>query len=73
MSYGTVLCRKQNDLAARDYSYIEYFRKSIMNAPDSIHKDSVLRLIKFHEGLRDNFSASLRQVNHLIHIGGLHD
>ena len=70
MSYGSFLCRKQNDLAARDYSYIEYFRKSIMTIPDG-KKDVVLRLIKFHEGLRDYFTASLRQVNHLIHIGGL--
>ena len=73
MSYGSVLCRKQHDLAARDYSYIKYFRKSIMTVPDGSRKDEVLHLIKFHEGLRDYYSASLREVNHLIHIGGLHN
>ena len=43
VSYGTLLCYEQKDLdpTAKDYSYIEYFQKSIMNAPDSTHKDVV--------------------------------
>ena len=60
---------KDIDPAAKDYGYIEYFRKSIMNVPDCSHKDSVLLLIKFHESKREYFTASLRHVNHLIQIG----
>ena len=77
VSYGMLLCHKQKDLdpAAKDYSYIEYLQKSIrqlLNVPDSIQKDGVLRLnnslVKFHESTRDYFSTSLRQVNNLIQI-----
>ena len=53
---------KQEDLdpTARDYSYIEYYRRS---------ENSENLYIKFHESKRDYFSASLRQVNHLVQIG----
>ena len=52
---------KQEDLdpTARDYSYIEYYRRSVASEI----------LVKLHEGKRDYFSASLRQVNHLVQIG----
>ena len=64
------LNRKQHNLepAARDYGYIEYLRRSLMDTADN-SKDSISRLIKLHESERDYFTASLRQVNHLIQIG----
>ena len=69
------MCRKQTvnkqlniDQTTKDYGYIEYLRKSIMNAPDSSQKESLLLTIKFHEAKRDYFSTSLRQVNHLLQI-----
>ena len=70
LSYGILLCDKQKELdpTAKDYSYIEYLQKSIMNLPDGIHKDGMLRLNKFHESTRDYYTASLRQVNNLIQI-----
>ena len=57
VSYGTFLCQKESDLdpALKDYGYIEYLQEST--------------LIKSHESARDYFTASLRQVNHLIQIG----
>ena len=66
-----LLCHKQIDLdpTVKDYSYIEYLQKSVLNAKDSIHKDGLLRLNKVHESERDYFTASLRQVNNLIQIG----
>ena len=65
--YGMLLCHKQIDLdpTVKDYSYIEYLQKSVMNAPDSIHKNGLLRLNKVHESARDYFTTSLRQVNNL--------
>ena len=71
VSYGILLCDKQKELdpTAKDYSYIEYLQKSIMNLPDGIHKDGMLHLNKFHESSRDYYTASLRQVNNLIQIG----
>ena len=67
---------KQDDLdpTAKDYSYIEYLRKSMVackfdsTAPDIRQKESFLNLLRFHETKRDYFTASLRQVNHLIQI-----
>ena len=63
--------QKQTDLdpALRDYGYIEYIRKSIPDDEEDSLKKSVLCSIKFHESTRDYFTASLRQVNHLIQIG----
>ena len=51
-----------------DYSYIEYFRKAIMNDTNPSSKENRLRKIKIHEGRRDYFTPSLRQINHLIQI-----
>ena len=71
VSYGKFLCNKQTDLdpALRDYGYIEYFQKSMPDDEEDSLKESVLCSIKFHESRRDYFTASLRQVNHLIQIG----
>ena len=63
------LNRKQYylDPVAKDYGYIEYFRKSIRTVPESIKE--AWNYIKHLESERDYFTASLRQVNHLIQIG----
>ena len=71
-----LLYRKQEDvdLAARDYGYIEYLRKSMVagsfskTAPDIYLEESMLNLIRLHESKRDYFTASLRPVNHLVQI-----
>ena len=64
------MCRKQEalDPAARDYGYIEYLRKSLINAPDC-QKELVLLTIMAEENRREYYTASLRQINHLIQIG----
>ena len=66
--------RKQANLdpAAIDYGYIEYFRKSITTISYSRRTNGYeesLHFIKHHESKRDYYTASLRQVNHLIQIG----
>ena len=70
ISYGVLLCRKQEalDPAARDYGYIAYLRKSLINAPDC-QKELVLLTIMAAENRREYFTPSLRQINHLIQIG----
>ena len=78
------MIQKQTDIdpVERDYGYIAYFQKSMDNyrehaAPDQTGRDlsakeknlqRMIRKIMIHEGLRDYFSASLRQINHLIQI-----
>ena len=49
----------------KDYSYIAYLRKSMMNHTDPCSK---LQLVKIHEGRRDYFTPSFKQINHLIQI-----
>ena len=66
------------DKTKRDYGYIAYFRKATNNTPehggryvtarDLPIKEARIRETMFHEGLRDYFTASLRQINHLIQI-----
>ena len=57
-------------MAKRDYGYVDYFRKAIDNTRE--HREHVkeikIRQTMYHEGLRDYFTASIRQINHLIHI-----
>ena len=65
------MCKKQLnvDEAAKDYGYLEYFRKSLLSDNVSDHrKESTLLAIKFHESKRDYYTTSLRQVNHLVQI-----
>ena len=66
------MCQKQEDVdpTEKDYGYIEYTLKTIMSVPDSIHKDFLMSIVKHHESERDYFTKSLRQVNHLVQIGG---
>ena len=52
----------------KDYSYIEYFRKAMMNETDPCKKEDTLQLVKFYEAERDYYTPSLRQINHLIQI-----
>ena len=61
---------KQVDLnpIEKDYSYIEYFRKAMMNDTDPCSKEKKLQYVKYHEGIRDYSTPSLRQINHLIQI-----
>ena len=61
---------KQVDLnpIEMDYSYIEYYRKSMLNSKDPSEKERILQHVKFHEGIRDYSTQSLRQINHLIQI-----
>ena len=66
------------DFAEKDYAYVAYFRKAMDETPEHgdqglavtfTHlsvKEKRVRLTMFHEGLRDYFTASLRQINHLI-------
>ena len=76
VSYGYMLSTKQDHLdpAAKDYSYIEYLRKSMVackfdSTPSDVRqKEGFMNLIRFHETKRDYFTVSLRQVNHLIQI-----
>ena len=56
--------QENKDPAARDYSYIEHLRKSVMMVPGA----PISPYIKFHESKRDYFTPSLRQVNHLVQI-----
>jgi len=59
---------KQLDLnfIEQDYSYVQYLRKSMMKMTDP--PEDMIQHVKFHEGKRDYFSPSLRQINHLIQI-----
>ena len=52
----------------KDYAYIEYCRKSMINTKDPSVKEERLQSMKLHEGERDFFTPSLRQINHLIQI-----
>ena len=70
------------DFAERDYGYVAYFRKATDETPeygdrfltgaphpavgDISIKEKRVRLTMYHEGLRDYFTPSLRQINHLI-------
>ena len=74
------MIQKQKDVdpAKRDYGYIAYFQKSMDNyrehgatdltGRDLSVKEKMIRTKMFHEGLRDYFTASLRQINHLIQM-----
>ena len=68
-------------MAERDYGYVAYFRKAIDNFRDDTWplqpkagfgppsaKESKIRKTMYHEGLRDYFTASLRQIKHLNHV-----
>ena len=70
ISYGDFLSDKQRNLnpIEANYSYIEYYRKAMMNHTDPGAKLTKLLVLKYHEGRRDYFSPSLRQINHLIQI-----
>ena len=79
LSYGTFLYQKQALKTVvngfhryhpenHDYGYIEYFRKSMLNDMDPFTKECMAKRIKVHEGRRDYFTESLRQINHLIQI-----
>ena len=52
----------------KDYAYIEYCRKSMINTKDPSVKEERLQSMKLQEGERDFFTPSLRQINHLIQI-----
>ena len=65
-------------LAERDYGYVAYFRKAMENTwehgvrdlsgRDLPVKEKRIQQTMYHEARRDYFSASLRQINHLIQI-----
>ena len=76
-----LLFRKQQDVdpAFRDYGYIEYLQKSMgasnfsstasdINQKEAVYLNVMLNDIKHHESKRDYYTASLRQVNHLVQI-----
>ena len=50
-----------------DYSYIEYLHKAMTNESKE-DKMELFHLIKMHEGFRDCYGSSLRQINHLIQL-----
>ena len=64
------------DKTKRDYGYIAYFRKATNNTREHGDRDltgrglsvkeQTIRQTMFHEGQRDYFTASIRQINHLI-------
>ena len=51
-----------------DYSYIEYLHKAMANETDASVKMNTFHQIKLHEGCRDYYGSSLRQINHLIQL-----
>ena len=70
LSYGTHLYQKQRfkDPTEIDFGYIEYLRKSMMNETCLTRIEIQFKTVKFHEGLRDYCSPSLKQINHLIQL-----
>ena len=66
------------DNAEKDYGYIAYLRKAMDNTredgvravPGLDLSDKEMRIMQtmYHEALRDYFSASLREINHLFHF-----
>ena len=75
------MIRKQIDVdnTETDYGYIAYLRKAMDNTGwdhrdrdltgrGLSEKEKRIRQTMFHEGLRDYFTDSLRQINHLIQI-----
>ena len=77
LSYAQLSIQKQIDVdpAEIDYGYVAYLRKSADNTwehgrdlsgRDLSLKEKRIRQTMFHEGQRDYFTASLRQINHLI-------
>ena len=40
----------------------------MMNSKDPSEKELILQHVKFYEGIRDYYTPSLRQINHLIQI-----
>ena len=58
--------QKDVDFTERDYGYVAYLRKAIDNSPDLSVKERITQQTMVHEGRRDYFTASLRQINHLI-------
>ena len=58
--------QKDVDFVERDYGYVAYLRKAIDNSRDLSVKEMMTQQTMFHEGRRDYFTVSLRQINHLI-------
>ena len=70
------------DKTERDYGYVYYFRKAMNNTPEHLDqnggrdltgqgltsKEIITRHTMFHESIRDYFTASVRQIHHLIQI-----
>ena len=56
------------DLAQCDYRFIEYYHKALALSKDAGARSRLLDQIKIHETQRDNFTPSLRHINHLVQI-----
>ena len=58
------------DWVDRDYEYVAYYRKAADYTENECRDQKYGRnlMAKLHEGLRDYFTASIRQINHLIQI-----
>ena len=52
----------------RDYAFLDYFRKAMMNDTHPCKKEIRLQMLKFNTGIRDYYIPSLRQIDHLIQI-----
>ena len=51
---------------AKDYTYIEFYRKAYENSYDDYNKDIIFDMLQTSEVERDYFTGSLMQIKHLI-------
>ena len=52
----------------KDFSYINLFKKAYKYAKTGEQKNEALHLLRSTETMRDFYTGSLRQINHLIQI-----
>ena len=70
LSFGSYQIDKQRheDRSEKDYGYIDTLRKSMIGQPDPRLKEDISNRIRWHESMRDYYTASLRPIKHLIQI-----
>ena len=52
----------------KDYGYIDLFRKAYENETQPLNKAKILHELRGSEAMRDFFTGSVRQIQHLIQL-----
>ena len=56
------------DPTKRDYGYIEYYHKAMPLYTDPDENSELFHRIKYHEALRDYYTQTVRNIDHLVQI-----